>query len=78
MGFLKDIHGGSLEILLHFKGMSMGFPLDSYGIYMVFCMIFQSIFYGINMGFKMDFQGGSYGISMGFLWESFGIPMGFP
>ena len=30
-GFDKISMGGSLEILLHFKGMSMGFPLDSYG-----------------------------------------------
>ena len=72
-GILKDIHGGSLEILLHFKGMSMGFPLESYWIYMVFCMIFQRDFYGISMGFKMDF----YGIPMVFPWDSCGNPLAF-
>ena len=60
-----------MEILLHFKGTPMGFPLDSYGIYMVFCMIVQRDFYGISMGFKMDF----YGIPMGVLWHSYGISM---
>ena len=61
---------------MHFKGMSMGFPLDSYGIYIVFCMIFQRNFYGISMGFNMKFYGipmvfpwGSYGNRVAFLWD---------
>ena len=62
-----------MEVLLHFKGMSMGFPLDSYGIYMVFCMLFQRDFHGISMGFKMDF----YGIPMVFPWDSCGNPLAF-
>ena len=32
MGLLWDFHGGSLEFLRDFKEMSMGLPLDSYGI----------------------------------------------
>ena len=73
MGFWQDFLGGSLEILLHFKGMSMGSPLDSYGIYMVFCMICQRNFYGISMGFKIDFCW----IPMIFPWDSYGTPVPF-
>ena len=51
----------------------MGFPLDSYEIYMVFCMIFQKDFYGVSMGFKIDF----YGIPMVFPLDSYGIPSAF-
>ena len=36
MGCLWDFHAGSLEFLRHFKGMSVGFPLDSCVISMVF------------------------------------------
>ena len=68
MGLLWD-----LQILLDFKGMSMGFPLDSYEICMVFCMIFQKDFYGVSMGFKIDF----YGIPMVFPLDSYGIPSAF-
>ena len=54
--------------------MPMVFPLDSYEIYMVFCMIFQKDLYGVGMGFKIDF----YGIPMVFPLASYGIPGGFP
>ena len=50
MGCSWDFHVGSLEILFDFKRLSMGFPLGSYEIYMVFCMICQKDFYGISMG----------------------------
>ena len=43
----KKIHGGPLEILLDFKGMSMGFPLDSYEI-------LNGILYDSSKGFLWD------------------------
>ena len=73
-----------LEILLEFKGMSMGFPLDSYEIYMVFCMIVQKDFYGVGMRFKLDFYGipivfpsDSYGVPLAFLWDFHDMSMVF-
>ena len=60
MGCLWDFHAGSLEFLRHFKGMSMGFPLDS-------CVI-SMVSYDVSMGFLR----GSYGISMIFLLDSYG------
>ena len=62
-----------MEILLRFKGMSIGFPLDSCGIYIAFCMLFQSNFYGISKGFRMDF----YGFIMVFPWDSYGNRVAF-
>ena len=73
MGCSQDFHGGSLEILLGFNRMSMGFPLDSCEIYLVFCMIFQQDFYWVSMGFNRDF----YGIPMVFPSESYWIPLAF-
>ena len=48
-----------MEFPKDFKGVSVGFPLDSFGFCMVLCMIF----YGISFGFLWDF----HDISVGFL-----------
>ena len=63
--FLWGVNGISRGFLWGFKRMPMGFPLDSYGISMMFLY---------SMIFLEDF----YGISEGMLWEFNGILMGFP
>ena len=60
--------------------MPVGFPLDSYGICMIFLwisMIFLLGFSNISMGLLLGFLLDSCGISMGFPWWFFGTSLGF-
>ena len=56
-----------MGLLWGFKTMSMGFPLDSHGI----SIMFLRYFYEITMGFLREF----YEILMGFLCGSYAISM---
>ena len=70
-GCLRDFHGGSLEFLWDFKGMSIGISLDSYDISMR--LLFLWDFSGISMIFLLDV----YDISMVLLLDFYEIPMVF-
>ena len=73
-----------MGFLWGFKRMSMGFPLDSYGIPVVFLWYFYGIslgcpwyFYGITMGFRKGCRWYFYGIPIGFEQDTSGISIGF-
>ena len=65
------VDGTSMGLLWGFKRISIGLPLNSYGI----SMIFLWDFFGISMIFLLDFYDISFWITMGFLLDSCEISM---
>ena len=67
-----------MAFLWDFKRMSMGFPLDSYGVSLACFMICLWYFFGISTICLLEFYDilcYYYWISMEFLWHSYGITM---
>ena len=70
MASLHDSHDVSIIFFFFFYGIAMGSLKVFHGILLDF--------YDVAMGFKRRFLWDVHDVSMIVLWDSYGIPIGFP